>query len=207
LSESERRLRLRTNEQHEAARALEKLRRELEDVRAGDPYAWKWALIALHNAMQNMMVSTLAGSAGLGVLTEKTRRKWLEAYERRSGCYPEEKLDFFLSLYERLKCEAEFAATPDVNEAVRWLNAHRNDFIHFLPRAYVLLLYGLPETAGDCLSVVRCVGWEHDEVPFWNDAEDEALARRELDACLRLLLELAQDYEQAVRDLGGSSEA
>src|SRR5713226_9158496 len=89
LSERERRLWLRTNEQHEAARALEKLRRELKDVRT-DPYAWKWALVALHNAVQNMMVAALAGSAGLGVLPEKVRRRWLAAYERCSGNYPEE---------------------------------------------------------------------------------------------------------------------
>lgn len=47
-----------------------------------EPGLWKWAILALHNALQGAMVCHLSGTAQLGALSEKSAGKWLDWYER-----------------------------------------------------------------------------------------------------------------------------
>ena len=49
---------IRTDDEIEAVYALEKALAELRVAR-GQPYNWKWAILALHNALQGFMVLAL----------------------------------------------------------------------------------------------------------------------------------------------------
>jgi hypothetical protein len=55
---------LRTDEVEEAISAIEMVAESVAGVKA-DIYRWKWALIALHSAVQGFMVLALRGSNGL----------------------------------------------------------------------------------------------------------------------------------------------
>lgn len=58
--------------------------------------------------------------------------------------YPEERMDIFLSLYEKIKSDVvcrytgstRFVPDPRHDESMRKLNQQRNDFIHFLPKVW-----------------------------------------------------------------------
>ncbi len=47
-----------------------------------DPALWKWAILALHNALQGAMVCHLSGTAQLGALSERCVKEWLDWHER-----------------------------------------------------------------------------------------------------------------------------
>lgn len=47
-----------------------------------DPAYWKWAILALHNALQGAMVCHLSGTAQIGALSDKSADAWLDWYER-----------------------------------------------------------------------------------------------------------------------------
>jgi hypothetical protein len=61
---------LSTNTEHEAVGALEATAQFLEEVER-DPDMWKWAIVALHNAVQGFMVLALNGSESWGALREE----------------------------------------------------------------------------------------------------------------------------------------
>jgi hypothetical protein len=62
--------RISTDTEHEAIGSLEALADFLEDVET-DPDHWKWAIIALHNAVQGFMVLALNGSQSWGALRDE----------------------------------------------------------------------------------------------------------------------------------------
>lgn len=70
-----------TDYETEGVRALEMTVEQLRLV-PQDPYRWKWAIIALHNALQAFLVHAVSGSALIEAMTEKFQRRWHEAYER-----------------------------------------------------------------------------------------------------------------------------
>ncbi|MDZ4654259.1 MAG: hypothetical protein U1F44_00005 [Coriobacteriia bacterium] len=72
---------LRTDETEEAVSALEMVTEALVGVE-DDHYRWKWAIIALHSAVQGFLVLALRGSAGFDVLTKDEARAWAEAVKR-----------------------------------------------------------------------------------------------------------------------------
>lgn len=43
---------------------------------------WKWAILALHNALQGAMVCHLSGTAQLGALSQGSARDWLDWHDR-----------------------------------------------------------------------------------------------------------------------------
>jgi hypothetical protein len=93
---------LRTNSFVETVSALETFVDELCLVE-NEAYRWKCAVLALHGALQGMMVLALQGSRGLHVLREPDATRWLGAHAR-GGLYPIDlKLDDFLNLYDKIK--------------------------------------------------------------------------------------------------------
>jgi hypothetical protein len=52
------------------------------DKTAQKPVFWKWAILAIHNALQGAMVCHLSGTAQLGALTSKSAKAWLDWHER-----------------------------------------------------------------------------------------------------------------------------
>lgn len=96
---------LKTDELKEAIKNLEIINIFLVKV-SSDPYNWKWIIIFLHLSLQAFMVNALKGSSGLNVLKNRIAEKWLELYRQGSADFPKEYLDFFLSLYDKIKSDA-----------------------------------------------------------------------------------------------------
>jgi hypothetical protein len=174
---------LRTDEREEAVRSLEFSQSQATALSC-DPYAWKWILISLHNAVQGFMVLSLWNGNGLLALRDHIAAKWLKAY-RDGGEYPVEKLDDFLSLYAKVKAPTNFhrvgAACFTGSEAhdssMKRLNDIRNDFIHFTPKGWSLELAGLPQICLDNLDLIRYLGWETNAIT-WYEASHRTRARR-----------------------------
>jgi len=174
---------LRTDEREEAVRSLEFARSQAA-LLSDDPYAWKWILISLHNAVQGFMVLALRNGNGLLALRDHIAAKWLKVY-REGGEYPVEKLDDFLSLYEKVKkpsnfhrvSAACFAGSEARDLSMKRLNDIRNEFIHFTPKGWSLQMAGLPQICLDGLDLIRHLGWETNAVT-WYHAGHRTRARR-----------------------------
>lgn len=193
---------LRTDEHEEAVSALEMVA-ELSALVLDDCYRWKWVIIAIHNALQGFMVLALRQGNGLKALKDKIAAQWLKAF-REDGEYPREELDTFLNLYKKVKSDQMicfghsqiFKAKNNHDESVKQLNRFRNEFIHFVPKCCSLELAGLPDTCLDCLEVVRFLGWESGNVP-WYEEEHKQRAETALSAAIHNLKIAKAEYEKA----------
>lgn len=165
---------LRTNEHEEAVRSLEWAELQARSI-ASDGYYWKWVLIALHNAAQGFMVLALWNGNGLLAMPPKLAAKWLAAYEAGMPL-PRDALDRFLNLYAKVKDESNFhylGSTPfrpgaSHDASFKYLNEFRNEFIHFTPKGWSLLLPGLPAMALDVLNLVEHFGWQSSGI-LWHE--------------------------------------
>ena len=187
---------LRTDEQEEAVRSLEWAELQARTL-ATDPYAWKWVLIALHNAMQGFMVLALWNGNGLLTFRPKPAKKWMAAHETGSP-FPEEKLDDFLNLYLKVKDLENFhtvGAGPFVpgqthDDSLNYLNEFRNMFTHFTPKGWSLELAGLPTICLDTLEVMNFLGLQSTAV-LWYKPTRRARAERALKRMNKTLLRLS----------------
>lgn len=187
---------LRTDEQEEAVRSLEWAELQARTL-AADAYAWKWVLIALHNAVQGFMVLALWNGNGLLALRPKVSKKWMDAYES-GGQFPAEKLDEFLNLYLKVKDPNNFhtvGAGPFVptgkhDQSMNYLNEFRNMFTHFTPKGWSLQLAGLPRICLDTLEVMNFLGLQSTAV-LWYKPARRARAERALKRMTKTLLRLS----------------
>lgn len=190
---------LRTDEREEAIRSLEWAAEQASQI-GKDPYGWKWVLIALHNAVQGFLVLALWNGNGLLTLTEKGAAKWLKAYNTGAP-FPADRLDNFLSLYEKSKVPDHFhyhgasAFTPGSthDRSMQRLNDFRNEFIHFTPKGWALEVAGLPAICLDCLDVIRYFGWETTLIT-WYKASHVARAKRAHNKLRRILGAMDREY-------------
>lgn len=181
-----------TDERIEAVRALEFLEYALRHI-TEDLYYWKWAIIALHNAVQAFIICAISGTAGLGAIKERIVAQWLKAYETGGGSYPDLKLDWFPELYNRMKEQLNFTSPLGVDESVDCLNNFRNKFVHFTPQGWSLEVNGLPEIAARCLEVVKFLGWEPGHITSY-EGEILEKAKKHYIAALDLLAALEKKY-------------
>lgn len=141
-----------------------------------DERFWKWLLIAVHSVVQGFMALALEQGNSLLVMKNEVRDKWLKAHE--SGApYPEERMDYFLALYEKVKSDTvcryvhskKFVPGSSHDYSMGKINELRNDFIHFFPKSWSIQLAGLPTVCADCLDVAQFLGWESMTI-LWHDA-------------------------------------
>jgi hypothetical protein len=175
---------LETDEQQEAVVALEMVQEQLSKVVA-DLYAWRWVLIALHNALQGFMVLALQRSNRLPVLKKEHAELWLEAYERGDPLPVNLRLDKFLNLYKKIKKSEmmegmggkAFRPTGTQGRSVKRLNSLRNEFIHFQPQGWLLQVEGyLPPIVTDCVAIIEFLAFESGNV-VWNNPRLETRTR------------------------------
>jgi hypothetical protein len=163
---------LRTDEQDDAVRSLE-WTVELSHKVGTDRYAWKWILIALHNAAQGYMVLALWDGNGLRALRDNIASKWLKAY-RSGGPYPVEKLDEFLNLYKKVKTrrgsKAAFSPGSTHDDNLCRLNSFRNEFIHFTPKGWSLEIALLPPVCRDTLDLIEFLGWKSPQILWYKQS-------------------------------------
>ena len=166
---------LRTDHWVDAVSSLEAAH-EFAGPVAADERFWKWLLIAMHSAVQGFMALALEHGNSLLLMRDEIRDKWLKAHEKGAP-YPEERMDFFVALYEKVKSDAvcryvhskKFVPGPSHDYSMNKLNELRNDFIHFFPKSWSIQLAGLPKICADCLEVAHFLGWESMTI-LWHDA-------------------------------------
>ena len=138
---------------------------------------WKWLLVSVHATVQGFMVLALERGNSLAVMKPHIAKAWLEAYEKGTP-FPDEKMDFFLELYRKVKVTNEpgycgsrpFRPGTAHDESMRKLNDMRNEFIHFMPQGWSLYLASLPTIAGDCVEVAEFLALESGQVLWHDDA-------------------------------------
>ena len=186
---------LRTDTQEEAISALQMAASSLEAI-AIDCYRWKWAVLALHAAVQGFMVLGLRGSNDFEVLSSAAAKDWLAAVE--AGDPPpldQKRLDSFLGLYRKVKSDRmlryvnskQFRPGKTHDRSLAMLNELRNEFTHFLPKHWSLEVSGLPSICGDCLDLIEFLGWDSGNV-MWIDEGSETRAHRALAEARRQIL-------------------
>lgn len=192
-------MQLKTDEILEAVSALEMAAEAVEQV-SNDIYRWRWAIISIHMALQGFMVLALRGRDGLRPLKDKIAEDWLKA-QREGGKRPEEKLDSFLNLYKKIKSKRmlfyvqsrRFVSAGTQDRSIQKMNSLRNDFIHFLPKLWIVEISGLPRISLDSLDVVEFLGWQSGNI-FWHKRDQEARAQRSLAKARRILASLDRSY-------------
>ena len=193
---------LRTDEEAEAANAMEMVARFTEGVE-DDPRLWRWIIIALHNAVQGVMVLSLRHGNGLLALTDECFKEWMSAHENRTP-YPEERLDGYLNLYKKVKHREtgqiggnqRFTPKGSEGKNIKRLNGFRNEFIHFTPKGWSLEVDGLPQICLDCARLISFLGWETQNV-FWHSEDSRSVAQESHNKFVAAMQRLQAHYEQA----------
>lgn len=129
-----------TDEIKECYKSLEFAYEELIKCE-NDSYRWKWAIIGMHNALQNFMVSALRDGIGNNILKERARAKHYDSIRQGKFSSANEPLNFFLELYNDIKSDVmlkysiskKYVAESGDDDEVKNLNESRNSFIHFIP--------------------------------------------------------------------------
>jgi len=160
-----------------------------------DPAAWKWAILALHNALQGAMTCHLKGTAGVGHLSKKSAEEMLawqhEAKDQNSRprmqqAKPE---DLFKRLHRpqsrfEVGCGRMLLITARQKNSFKFLNDLRNEFTHFSIDGWGLELSGLPQIFDNILDIIYMIS--EDDWPFRDMVADD---RAELG---KLLTDLSQ---------------
>jgi len=174
---------LHTDEEIEAANAM-RMAAQFASKVAEDVHLWRWVIIALHNAVQGVMVLSLRHGNGLLALTDKSYSAWMAAYERNEPP-PREMLDSYLNLYKKVKHKqrgqvggnTRFVPNGTEDGDIKRLNSLRSEFIHFTPKGWSLEVGGLPRIALAAARLVSFLALETTNV-FWHapDARERLAA-------------------------------
>lgn len=184
-----------TGSVREAIAALEAVADELERAQ-GDPYRWKWVILALHGLVQSMMTLALKGSNGLNVLKSADAKRLALAIENGTPIPTDLKMDSFLNLYKKIKSDAYIDGeklTPQgtQGQSIEALNRLRDQYVHFIPCAFILRVNELPEMTLDCLNIARFLAYDSGNI-HW---PEELVGRME--KAFRAATEAAQEIKEA----------
>ncbi len=192
-----------TDECEETVSALETTANELERAKA-DPYRWKWVILALHSALQGMMVLALRGGNNLRVLKTEDAKRFLDAYENGMPIPANLQMDDFPNLYKKVKSEAmlfyghseKFTPQGTQSRSIKRLNRLRNQFMHFTPCTFMLGLKELPEMTLDCLAIADFLAWHSNNVDWDGKDKGAGLVERTKEA-FRVATKAAQEIKEA----------
>jgi hypothetical protein len=192
---------LKTNVINEAITSLNLVRESLHVVET-DVYRWKWIIIALHNALQNTMVSALRQGNGFHAMNNDSVKQWMEAYQIDEPL-PPLKLANFLELYKRIKKKEimesyvfskRFVANQEHTNSVKKLNYLRNRFIHFELDIWSLEIVTMPDLCLHCLDVISFLVFESGNIILTAENEGEKLKSLLLDA-----IELLKHFNKNIK--------
>ncbi|PZO87007.1 MAG: hypothetical protein DI623_15540 [Sphingomonas sanxanigenens] len=168
---------IRTDETEDVAGSIRHALRMVPFL-ADDPQAWKWAMLALHSALQGACVCHLTTTAApVGALTKQNTGEWLDFFERQRtdpAAQPPSKTHL-LNLPDLLKAVCKAHSAGDRSNAagvaisgaeLAWLKRiHgevRNQFIHFEPMGWSIEVSGVPDLArviARILTEMLEIGW------------------------------------------------
>jgi hypothetical protein len=131
-----------------------------------DPIRWKWAVIALHQALYGFALAAVQGTDALSV--------------RRDPNNPDSQV---ISIWEALRRTknpaylwpggAPLVLTPQEERSVnRLVSEFRNGFEHFAPAGWSIEVSGMPELLGHVLRVIEGVAIRTRSVRYWDEAEE-----------------------------------
>jgi hypothetical protein len=154
---------LRLDEIENAIDNLAMCHRFLAEIQA--PIRWKWAIMALHQALYSFAICAVRGTDSLSVLTR-----------------PDDHNSYLISIHEALSRakSSRFlwpGATPLVttdpeNVALERLgNEFRNGFEHFRPQGWSIEVTGMPDLFRHALRVLRHLAVESQSVRYETDEQ------------------------------------
>ncbi len=147
-----------------------------------DPFAWKWVVIALHNALHGFMGLALRRTDGAQLLIEKHERRTYAHWERERQAerfLPDPgptRIDTFLNLYEKIKNPERmrqyvhskpFLSTEDQDASIAYLDRLRNDLSHYSDIRLVVRVAALPRMVKNCAAVIGFLSWESGNVTLY----------------------------------------
>ena len=119
-----------------------------------DERAWQWVILAAVAVIQSATVLFLSerSSHDLELLDRKSFKEWFEVYDGKKGL--EEiaplKMEGSISLIKQARKNSELDVTDYELEQFRRIIRLRNDFVHFLPKAWSIKISALPKMVELC---------------------------------------------------------
>jgi hypothetical protein len=156
----------------------------------------RWAIIAIHQALQGFMVTALRGTEGSRPLAQNSAKRLLRElrdYVARRGPFPSQarRLDDFLNLYLKVKdpsaagmgqlvTSRAFGAEPEDDRATKELNDLRNIFVHLTPGTWILYPADAIAPLRSALKVISFLAFESQNILWTAHAEDMQAQTRQL---------------------------
>jgi len=191
-----------TNETQESVISLQMMSEQLDHLaKTGNKHYWTWIIVGLHTALNGFMVLALRGTNDLNVFTENCAKQWLTAYYSNSGKYPEPRLDSFLNLYNKIKSEKMnlytnskiFIPRGTQDSSVEKLNCLRNDFVHFVPKNWLIEVSGLPQITEDCIDIITFLAFGCGNV-MWQEEDLETQTRELIEKAKKSVALIKKTY-------------
>lgn len=184
------------------------------------PYQWRWIVEAMHSAVQNAMVSALAGTWDVRTLRKREAKKLVqeqhtELTELGVRLRATAKLDDFLNLYSKIKNPSvmgqfthskPYKATNSVDESISWLRDTRNLLKHFRVQTVEFDVSHWPEHCLNCLMVVRFLVEKSNNI-VWHSPSKELLASSALTSAELALEAVRVQYAEALEAASDSTLA
>lgn len=179
-------VRIESDEQKDAARALEMLHMQLISS-VIDPYSWKWVLLLLHHTLEAFVVATQAEGE---TVPEPTAGEPLELGDRPAGrAHPGPTPE----LRVWAKALVGPAWTEELDRDLARMMTYRRAFLGRHPSRWTLGIAELPRIARSCLEVVGILGWNPGHIP-WRRQRTVDLARVKHMASMKVLDALDRQY-------------
>jgi hypothetical protein len=181
---------------------------------------WKWAILALHNAVQGFMVLALTGSTNWGALRDEDVSAKVQAeFAYRNATAANDsagarqvnqtmlsgpaRLAPFLTLYNRIKSSdwwmlkytnsRSYVPRPTDDVCMSNLDSVRNEFAHFVPMTRGFLLTQFPAMTETGLHVIDFLARESGNIQ-WLPEADERRFEAAYDRALSALGKIQLDY-------------
>ena len=164
-----------------AADFLERARR--------DTFYWKWSVVALHSAVQGLLVLSLDQGNGLLVQKPGRTKEILAALEGGPGRL-EPYMDNFMGLYRKAQDPANYSGShppipidPALTAAIEAFDQWRHDFLHFNSKGWSIDLELLASRCGAALSAASyilnsgVILWHSDELATESKTQLERVRR------------------------------
>lgn len=174
---------IRFDRQSDAQASLDQFCASLERTK-DDESAWKFALIAVHSALQGYICIALRNGNSFQTWNERHLKKWLDAYDK-GGDLPDTKLDFFMELYEKA-----FSDEASLNrKSIEWLNETRNSLVHFNTDSFSIHRESAIECSKEALSAITLAPQKAKGIFFYKEEQQQLFqascerARELLESC------------------------
>lgn len=149
---------LETDEAHEVSYSIQHAVFLIDNIK-GDPYMYKWILLALHSALQGACIGHLVRTDGVsGIVTPRSQKEWMtflhEGIDQEKATVPKTIIlampDLLKAIRKPGSCGGDSLTNIELtdNELHCLKKIHseiRNQFIHFNPLSWSLEVSGIPK--------------------------------------------------------------